>query len=304
MKQRLKNLPWSNKTHADTDFYNLSERCLNSGDSYWGNLGYWVHHQGDNAVAGLEFEQDDYVVACATLAHKLAHAVELDYNSYVFDVGFGCGDQLLLWLIEYQVGGVAGINYSLSQTELAKQRLLQAGFTQAANNVGQGSAADLSTASYSTASCNSQAFNRVLALDCAYHFPSRERFFHHSYQLLTANSNSAFLGLADIVLADEAISWPKRYLLNAMLTLSRIPRHNIVTLRQYEDQLRAAGFQQVSIEDITADVFIPFGQWINAFKHSIKNKKGAWLKYKITAEFLAWAYRKNVLRYVIVSAKV
>ncbi len=296
MSQRL------NKAPTTAEFYNLSERCLNSGDNYWGNLGYWSHCRLKNSMTVSSLTEDDYTIACTALAHKLAQAVELHPGCSLLDIGFGCGDQLLLWLQHYQVAGVAGINYSHSQTELAKLRLLQAGFPIAVNNVRQGSVAELSAAGQLA----TQDINRVLALDCACHFPSRQQFFHDSYQHLTAhsNSNSSFLGLTDIVLATENLPRSRRWVLNIMLKLSRIPRSNIVTLQQYHKQLQEVGFQQITIEDISKDVFVPFGQWIKAFKHSIKNKKGAWLKYHVTASFLAWAHKKNVLRYVVVSAKV
>lgn len=306
MSQRLNKAPISTAPISTAEFYNLSERCLNSGDNYWGNLGYWRHCSAKNSTTATAFSKDDYTIACTALAHKLAQAVDLHPACSLLDFGFGCGDQLLLWLQHYQVTHVAGINYSHSQTQVAKMRLLQAGFTKAANNVRQGSVAELSAAGQLT----THDINRVLALDCAYHFPSRQRFFYDSYQYLTAHSksksnfNSGFLGLTDIILATENLSWFKRWLLNIMLKLSHIPSHNIVTLQQYNKQLQEVGFQQIAIEDISKDVFVPFGQWVNAFKHSIKNQKGSWLKYRVTASFLNWAYKRNVLRYVVVSAKV
>ncbi|MGK0249695.1 MAG: cyclopropane fatty-acyl-phospholipid synthase-like methyltransferase, partial [Oleispira sp.] len=123
MKIKMKKEPVS-------EFYDLSERILNTGDLYWGNLGYWQRGS-------------DYSMACANLARSLAEAVDLDQNSGVFDAGFGCGDQLLLWMREYQVEFLCGINYSVSQTELAQQRLQQAGFKEAADNIHQGNVAEL-----------------------------------------------------------------------------------------------------------------------------------------------------------------
>ncbi|CCK75476.1 methyltransferase-like protein [Oleispira antarctica RB-8] len=278
------------------EFYDLSERILNSGDGYWGNLGYW---QPGN----------DYSMACEGLARQLAAAVDLNPDSRVLDAGFGCGDQLLLWLRDYHIEYLCGINYSISQTELAQQRLSHAGYHDAANNIHQ---SDVTVLSEST-EVTTKNINTVLALDCAYHFPSRKKFINDSYKILkhASNDDNKTIGFTDIILAETAagnkISWEKRLFLNIMLRLSQIPQHNIMTLSEYENQLKQAGFEHVVSQDISDQVFLPFGHWLNSQEDSIKKaagKRSVWLKYKITTVFLAWAYKNQVLRYVIVSAAV
>jgi ubiquinone/menaquinone biosynthesis C-methylase UbiE len=298
MKMKMKKEPVS-------EFYNLSERILNTGDLYWGNLGYWQRGS-------------DYSNACAHLARSLAEAVDLDQNSWVFDVGFGCGDQLLLWLREYRVEFLCGINYSVSQTELAQQRLQQAGYKKAANNIHQGNITELDhySDSYSDRHLESHTknINRILALDCAYHFPSRKQFIEDSYRILKVSKNDDYskkIGFTDIVLANtasgKALPWGKRILLNTMLRLSQIPQENIITLQEYEQQLQQSGFEQVSSQDISEHVFLPFGDWLVSQEDRIKkstDKRSIWLKYKVTSAFLAWAYNNEILRYVIISATV
>jgi ubiquinone/menaquinone biosynthesis C-methylase UbiE len=290
MKIKMKKEPVS-------EFYDLSERILNTGDLYWGNLGYWQ-------------PGSDYSMACAHLARSLAQAVDLDQNSWVFDAGFGCGDQLLLWMREYHVEFLFGINYSVSQTELAQQRLQQAGYKEAANNIYQGNIAELDRHLES----NTNNINRILALDCAYHFPSRKQFIADSYRILKVSKNDNYckkIGFTDIVLANtasgKALPWRKRVLLNTMLRLSQIPQKNIITLQEYEQQLQQSGFEQVSSQDISEHVFLPFGDWLVSQQDRIKKttgKRSIWLKYKVTSAFLAWAYNNEILRYVIISATV
>jgi cyclopropane fatty-acyl-phospholipid synthase-like methyltransferase len=285
------------KKEPVSEFYDLSERILNTGDCFWGNLGYW--QQGS-----------DYSTACAHLARSLAQAVDLDQNSWVLDAGFGCGDQLLLWMREYQVEFLCGINYSVSQTELAQQRLQQAGFKATANSIHQGNITELDR----HLKPHTQNINRILALDCAYHFPSRKQFIADSYRILKASENDGSrkkIGFTDIVLANtssgEALPWRKRILLNTMLRLSHIPQENIMTLQEYEQQLQQSGFEQVSSQDISEQVFLPFGHWLVSQENRIKKstgKRSIWLKYKVTSVFLAWAYNNQILRYVIISATV
>lgn len=269
------------------EFYDLSERLLNSDDYCWGNLGYW------------QFKKD-YSSACCALADELAIAVQLGPLSHVFDVGFGCGDQLLLWLKTYHVNTVQGINYSVSQTELAIKRLGDAGFTEVARQIQYGSIADMSE--QKTVS-SKPAINTVLALDCAYHFPSRTQFFAHSYQKLTAAGR---IGLTDILLSDQPISAWQYCVLRTMLSLSRIPAKNIVTLSCYKKELTEAGFEGIEIRDISEHVFLPFSEWLQEFKQGEGQLKSAskltWIKYDITAKFLKWAFQNNILRYSVISA--
>ena len=304
-----------------SEFYDLSERLLNSGDAYWGNLGYWQ--------AG-----DDYSTACEGLAHQLANAVNLNQDSRILDVGFGCGDQLLLWLKDYNIQFLCGINYSVSQTVLAKQRLKQFELRQfelsqsqantdgtnlgSSDNIFQGDVADLKNGLAVVCSEANNDINTILALDCAYHFPSRKNFFDDSFKVLKSSAktnqdnngikaSTACIGLTDIVLADAPLSWGRRMLLNIMLSASRIPKDNIVTLAEYQGQLQQAGFDCIASEDISEFVFEPFGNWLKSSKdavHKLRGHRSAGLKYRVTAAFLAWAYRNEVLRYIVISARI
>ncbi len=283
----------ANQHKQNSEFYDLSERLLNSGDAYWGNLGYWQ-------------TGSDYSSACEALAHQLAIKVGLGVSSRIFDAGFGCGDQLLLWSEYYQVEFLCGINYSTSQTAVAQQRLAKSG-TQGhfAQYIMEGDVTnnllltDLLTNKHHTV-------NTVLALDCAYHFPSRNTFFNDSFHILDKNGKGGCIGLTDIVLANPHLSWLKRKVLNTMLGLSKIPPENIVTLERYQQQLQQAGFQHINNQDISEYVLEPFGRWLKSSaiaKRKLKGHRSAWLKYKVTAAFLGWAYRNNVLRYIVITAQ-
>lgn len=270
------------------EFHDLSEKLLNADSYYWGNLGYWQH-------------SSEYSTACSALADQLAVAVQLNPNSHLFDAGFGCGDQLLLWLKKYRVASIQGINYSQSQTELAKKRLQDQDFQQAANQIQFASVADMSEL---TLTQSEDEINTVLALDCAYHFPSRSDFLTKSFKKLGPQGK---IGLSDIVLADNDTDLYQRFILRSMLFLSRIPVKNIVRLEHYQKQLADAGFDQIKVRDISEHVFLPFNNWLVHYKSDEGQSKAdspwAWLKYDVTAKFLSWAYRKNILRYVIVSAE-
>ena len=269
------------------EFHDLSEELLNSKNQYWGNLGFWQLN-------------NDYSSACGALADELALAAQLDEASNVFDVGFGSGDQLLLWLDKYHVNSIQGLNLSKSQTQWAQKRLDESGFSEAAKQIECGSITEMGEQEVPH---SNDDINKVLALDCAYHFPSRTQFLSASYEKLNKEGR---IGLTDILLSDSHTSLLQRFTLRVMLFLSRIPEKNIVTLNIYRKELSEAGFENISIRDISEHVFVPFSDWLHEFKQGEgrlrSTSKLTWLKYDITAHFLKWAYQNKILRYAIITA--
>ena len=151
--------------------------------------------------------------------------------------------------------------------------------------------------------CSSDLANRVIALDCAYHFSSRSRFL----QLASQNMRSGGrIALTDIMLSNRSrIRFPECWILAIMLSLSRIPRPNLVTESDYLDELREAGFEQIELRDISPDVMPSFANWWRMYRHTADARAlavSSRLKYNATARFLDWAHRNNILRYSLITA--
>lgn len=267
------------------EFFNLAEVPLNRDGEAWGNLGYW------------EFATQ-YSEACRELATLLGSACELNADSAVLDAGFGCGDQLLHWLEHFGVQCITGVNLSQSQTEFARTRMLASAYAPAVATLQQGNINDPGVWD----SLAGHGINRVVALDCAYHFPDRSDFIERSGGLLPEGGR---LGLTDFVLAEPHRGRSFRgAALASMLRASRIPSQNLVQLPRYVEQLEDAGFREVQSRDISEWVMPSFGQWLRSFKrtHRWRMPRSRWLKYEVTGAFLDWAYRRQVLRYVMISA--
>lgn len=268
------------------EFHDLAELALNSTGQSWGNLGYWE-------------QETNYSDANRALANMLGQAAKLNGDSLVFDAGFGCGDQLLLWIEHFDVAGVCGVNFSQSQTRWAKQILSDAGFGASATAIGEGDATD--PAAWRSA-MQSSSIDCVLALDCAYHFPDRDRFFILAARNL---SRAGTISLTDFMLADDfnTRSW-RAGPLAMMLKLSKIQRSNFLKKRAYHRQLEAAGFTNIEMNDISAHVMPCFGPWLRAYPRQNNRQMSTrnWLKYRVTGWFLNWAYQNNILRYFVISA--
>ena len=292
---------------SNKEFHNLAEAQLNLNStetSYWGNLGLWR--------ADVPPAQQDYAEACTAMAQLLAEYAQLNSNDVVLDIGFGCGDQLLLWLQRYGVEQLYGLNISTSQTQLSQQRLISAGYTQQAQQLFTASCADMAamdggyagnagavTSALKWASSRLSASpTKILALDCAYHFADRQQFLADSYSLLAPQGQ---LVLCDLLLDESAISLRQNLALKALCRLCKIPYANLLKQAEYLDRCKTLGFEVQNFDDRSEQVFLPFGQWLQAYQQQHRDKKLSWGKYSGTAWFLRWAKRQEVLRYVVIN---
>ena len=99
-------------------------------------------------------------------------------------------------------------------------------------------------------------FDNILALDCAYHFNTREEFLRQSFRRLTPGGS--------VALADLCFSVSPGPVLTLLLwhVLHTMPKHNITTKEQYIQQMREIGYEAVELEDITPFVFPGFREFL------------------------------------------
>lgn len=266
------------------EFHDLAESLLNhesGGTTAWGNLGDWG-------------EATTYPRACVALADQLGQRMALGPDTRLIDVGFGCGDQLLHWIHRYGVRDIAGLNLSHSQTALAQQRLTEQGQAATASKLSSGNVSDLLPWARRMALPRP---NALIALDCAYHFDTRQQFLTDAATLLPTGG---LLGMTDLLLARNRYALHERAALAAMSRLSHLPRANLVTAETYREQWQRAGFVIESFVDLTDRVLLPFGQWLRRYKATTPaTGRARWLKYDGTAAFLRWAAQRDMLRYVL-----
>ena len=139
----------------------------------------------------------------------------------------------------------------------------------------------------------------VLALDCAYHFGCRGEFIVQAGQLLAPGGR---LGLTDILLARPRLGTMEQLALRAVARLSHLPAVNLQTAEAYRATWQSAGFEIETFEDITDQVFQPFGDWLARYRAQLDpalERRIGWTKYRVTAAFLRWAAQQDVLRYVV-----
>jgi microcystin synthetase protein McyJ len=252
----------------------IDRALLNSGfsGSTWGNLGLWTN------------TSQSYPSACQALAVKLAECAQLKPGCSVLDVGFGYGDQLLVWKQRFGVGRITGLETDPAGVTEARCKL--AGFADVSLHLDTGNL-ELPQAHYDS----------VMALDCAYHFAPRSAFFALALHSLHPGG---VLALTDIVVADGASSAQHARLAK----VCRIPLENLLTQQTYRRALTDLGFCNVRFEALDEEVLRGFSR----FALGLLRRRGTaalsagGLKILVTAAIATWLGRKQKIHYMLVSA--
>jgi ubiquinone/menaquinone biosynthesis C-methylase UbiE len=205
------------------------------------NLGYWR-------------DADNLDQASEALALLAAETARMGSRDQVLDCGFGFGDQDMLWAERFAPSRIIGLNITESQVRLARRRITARGLPDRID-LRHGSATDMPI--------ESRSVDVVIALECAFHFNTRERFFREAWRVLRPGGR---LVAADIIPTppvegrkarlEQRISWG--------LVASRfaIPRENAHGRPTYFSKLALAGFEQIRVESIRERVYAPLHRYL------------------------------------------
>jgi SAM-dependent methyltransferase len=193
------------------------------------NLGYW--DEAENP--------DD---AGDALAEQLGLAAGILEGETVLDVGFGFGDQDEYWLRRFRPARVIGLNVTPLHVEAARAR-----FPDARLDFRRGSATEMELADASV--------DRVTALECAFHFATREDFFREAFRVLRPGGR---LATTDLLPRSVRPALAARLAATALQALFQVPRQNWYGMEAYGSKLEAAGFVDVDVRSIRARVIAPF----------------------------------------------
>jgi microcystin synthetase protein McyJ len=201
----------------------------------WQNCGDW-----SNAST--------YTSACEALAHRVGVLAELDSAEMVLDVGFGFGEQNLYWSRCFAFRHMCGVNITPFQVQFAQSRV---------DSVGLSNRVTFQVGNAVRLAATDASVDRVIALQSAFQFNTRNAFFDESARVLRPDG---VLVLADMIPSNDARSWNPW----ASFTRRRVgwPSANLYTASRYATLLEAAGFQEITITSIAAQVFPGMQQYI------------------------------------------
>lgn len=195
------------------------------------NLGWW-----DGAVS-----HDD---AGDALAEQLGLAAGMAEGDVVLDLGFGFGDQDAYWLRRFRPARITGLNVTPHHVEAARRRFPD---SRLDFRLGSATATGLPDASV----------DRVTALECAFHFVTREDFFREAYRVLRPGGRVA---TADVLPRPGRHSLPERLAVSVGQAFWQIPRENWYGIDAYQRRLQETGFVEVAVHSVRDRVITPFWQ--------------------------------------------
>jgi ubiquinone/menaquinone biosynthesis C-methylase UbiE len=208
-----------------------------SGRGLYLNLGYWKD------AAGMD-------EACEALALLVGERAGIAPGDRVLDVGFGFAEQDMLWADRFRPAKIVGVNITPSQVEAARRRVAERGYADRIE-LQEGDAVALPFPDAS--------FDRVVGVECAFHFHTRERFLAEARRVLRPGGR---LALADVIAAPPPRGALRRffqwYAWQTFRTQYDLPRENVVRRDRYAEQLREAGFADAAVESISEHVYPGF----------------------------------------------
>lgn len=223
------------KNRARNVYEMLSDNNNLGRQSMYLNLGYWSE--------GAK----DYDEACEALARVLGQAAGLKKGAGVLDVGFGFGDQDMFWARRFECARITGLNITPSQVREARRRVEIAGLSDRID-LREGSATAMPFAQ--------GEFDAVTALETAFHYDTREKFFSEAYRVLKPGGR---LATADIIPRKNRPDTLKIRLGDYFgRSFWQIPSVNLYPAEPYAEKLELAGFHKVKVQSIAEHVYPPF----------------------------------------------
>jgi microcystin synthetase protein McyJ len=258
----------------------MNDGYVDNSKPLWLNMGYWK-------------DARTYPDACVAMVELLGTRAGLQPSDEVLDVGVGFAEQDFVLLDRFKVSHITGIDITPVHVDKGRDRVAKRGLEKKIDiRLGSATAMEFPDAS----------FEKVLALECAFHFDTRDQFMREAFRVLKPGGT--------IALADMLPNPGKKPGLKTAFgrKYGHFPEANYYDREEYPRRLAAAGFGDVLVESIREDVYPAMAKYI---RQRVEGKKKMdEVVVEVTEDDRAqcrgvylWERVTGIADYVIVSAR-
>lgn len=184
----------------------------------------------------------DYVKAAENLVHRMGRLLGLNADSKLLDVAPGMGTQDIYLLENFAPQSIDGLDVTWKHIEHGRRRAREANAEDCVR-FHHGTAIELPF--------TDNHFTHVLSIEGPEHFDTREKFLHEASRVLQPGG---VIALADFIVKNPPRNPIEKLVAEAARKLWQVPRANVYSGEVYREKMEAAGFEQVTIEEIGASV--------------------------------------------------
>jgi ubiquinone/menaquinone biosynthesis C-methylase UbiE len=251
------------------------------------HFGYW----DSNSLADASVE--DFRQAAENLSVKMCEAAKITDNQKVLDVGCGFGGTIATINERYTNMDLVGVN--IDERQLARARRIVV--PTETNNI------EFVEADACKLPFENDSFDVVLAVECIFHFPSRERFFKEVKRVLKPGG---YLAISDFVPADIVMPWMGMLdltfqgLFPSIYAENNLNMSKSLTLQDYEKLAERIGYRVVQEQDITVNTLPTYPIYSELMR---KASPEGWDTQVDTflSQSMEWFSRQGLYRYIIFS---
>lgn len=250
-------------------------------DSLHMHWGYW-----DDPGLARPKDRKDFHNAAERLCQMIAGQVNIAEGCKLADVGCGFGGTIDSINHAYSGLDIIGLNIDPRQIEIAKSRVKPIN-----NNRIKFITGDACNLPFEDASLDA-----LLAVECIFHFPDREKFFAEATRVLKPGGKFAFSDFVPLV-AMEGRGKRIREMFRRSVSIHFGGGSETLTLQQYNEMARRYNLKNTCEIDVTANIMPTFVTLLDRIDW---HKKGALINW-FSSRMLWFSQKSGKVRYTILA---